>query len=345
MDGSQAMGYRKAASIAATTLIGAASVGLLLWVAPLSSIIRQLGHMNVWWITAAVAFEIASCFSYPVVFRRFFPEPPRGISSRVAWIAMGAGAILPGGDISSAAATGLMLRKHGIGATRLASRCVSLMTLLILFGFVVNGAAALWLLVGLPGGPHSLLKAGGPLLVSIIVLGGSAALMLALRRRKTDRSRILRIAGDGIDGAWAAGRKLGFAVLGSAGFLLLDIGALWATAMGTGHPIPLPALMLAYFIGYLATMIPVPAGIGVLDSGLAGCLVLYGMNPAASVGAVLMYHLIAIWVPACGGLIAWAPVRRAAVSSCPAPSESTRSAAAGSSDPPSVVVAASASAA
>ena len=47
-----------------------------------------------------------------------------------------------------------------------------------------------------------------------------------------------------------------------------------------------------------------------LDSGLAGALVLYGMSPAASVGAVLVYHAISIWVPGLGGLAAWAPTQR-----------------------------------
>jgi uncharacterized membrane protein YbhN (UPF0104 family) len=69
------------------------------------------------------------------------------------------------------------------------------------------------------------------------------------------------------------------------------------------------ALAVAYFIGYLTTMIPMPAGLGVLDSGLAGALVLYGFSPVAAVGAVLVYHAISVWIPGLGGLIAWLPAR------------------------------------
>ena len=98
-------------------------------------------------------------------------------------------------------------------------------------------------------------------------------------------------------------------MLGAAGFLCLDMAALWAACRATGHPLGVLALAVAYFIGYLATMIPMPAGLGVLDSGLAGALVLYGFSPAASVGAVLVYHAIAVWVPGLGGLIAWLPTR------------------------------------
>jgi len=98
-------------------------------------------------------------------------------------------------------------------------------------------------------------------------------------------------------------------MLGAAGFLWLDMAALWAACRATGHPIGVLALSVAYFIGYLATMIPMPAGLGVLDSGLAGALVLYGFSPSASVGAVLVYHAISVWVPGLGGLVAWLPTR------------------------------------
>jgi uncharacterized membrane protein YbhN (UPF0104 family) len=100
-------------------------------------------------------------------------------------------------------------------------------------------------------------------------------------------------------------------LLGAAGFLCLDMGALWAVCRATGHPLGVLALALAYFIGYLATMIPMPAGLGVLDSGLAGALVLYGFSPAASVGSVLVYHAISVWVPCLGGFAAWLSTRGA----------------------------------
>jgi hypothetical protein len=48
----------------------------------------------------------------------------------------------------------------------------------------------------------------------------------------------------------------------------------------------------------------------VLDSGLAAALVVYGLPPAAAIGAVLAYHAISIWVPGCGGIIALLSTRR-----------------------------------
>jgi uncharacterized membrane protein YbhN (UPF0104 family) len=296
--------------VALTVLVVLLSVGLLLWVAPPSQILRQIGEMNPAWVLAAVLLELGSCLSYVVVFRRFFPEPPRGVGRRVAWIAMGAGAVLPGGNISSAAATGWLLRKHGVGKWHLLERCGALLCLLTLFGFAVNGIAALLLLARVPDGPHDLLHTGGPIAVSLVVLGTAAAVMLGVRRLGDRAPRPLRALAAGLEGAWGEVGSAHWRLLGAAGFLCLDMAALWAACAATGHHIGFLAVLLAYCIGYLATLIPVPAGLGVLDSGLAGALVLYGLSPAASVSAVLVYHAISIWVPGMGGLLAWLPGRR-----------------------------------
>ena len=125
-----AIGSRKprrlSARVLAMTIVSALSIGVLLWVAPPAQVIRSIADMNPVWLLVAVAFELGSCLSYVVVFRRFFPEPKRAVGRRVAWIAMGAGAVLPGGNFSSAATTGWLLRDHGItlvACLSVAARC------------------------------------------------------------------------------------------------------------------------------------------------------------------------------------------------------------------------------
>jgi uncharacterized membrane protein YbhN (UPF0104 family) len=292
-----------------TVVFGAVSVGVLLWVAPLAQVVRLIGGMNPVWLLAAVALELGSCLCYVVVFRRFFPEPPRPVSRQVAWIAMGAGAVLPGGNFSSAATTGWLLRKHGIRARCLVERCGALLCFLTLFGFFVNGMAGAFLLVGIGRGPHDLEHSGIPILVSLFVIGSAAAAMIVGRRYGARGPTAGRSLVASLQGAWESLSNPHWRMLGAAGFLWLDMGALWAACRATGHPLGVMALAVAYFIGYLATMIPLPAGLGVLDSGLAGALVLYGFSPVASVGAVLVYHAISVWVPALGGLVAWLPTR------------------------------------
>jgi uncharacterized membrane protein YbhN (UPF0104 family) len=288
-----------------TAILGVAAAGVLIWVAPPAQVISSIGDMNPVWLLAVVALELGSCLSYVVVFRRFFPEPSRLVSRQVAWMAMGAGAVLPGGNFSSAAATGWLLRHDGIGTRRLAERCGALLCFLTLFGFFVNGVAGALLLAGIGHGPHDLEHSGIPILVSLFVIGSAVLAMRVGRRYGLRAPAPTRAAVASLEGAWKSVSNPHWRVLGAAGFLWLDMAALWAACRATGHPIGVLALAVAYFIGYLATMIPMPGGLGVLDSGLAGALVLYGFSPAASVGAVLVYHAISVWIPGMGGLLAW----------------------------------------
>lgn len=300
---------RKRLHAATTAALALASLGLLVWVAPPREVLDQIGDMNPIWVGAAIALEVASCVGYAVLFRRVFPESPGRENRRIAWISMGAGAVLPGGNISSAATTGWMLRHLDVPRARLFERCGALLLLLTLFGFAVNGLAGVLLLVGVPDGPHDLLHTGGPILVSIVVLG-TATLLLVGSRRLGERAPVaLRSLGAALEGAYEMARHPHWRLLGGAAFFCLDIGALVAAVAATGHHPGVLAIVLAYCIGYLTTMLPVPGGLGVLDSGLAGTLVLYGLGPAASVGAVLVYHAIAIWVPGLGGVLAWLPGR------------------------------------
>jgi len=265
--------------------------------------------MQIGWVLAAIAFELGSCLSYVIVFRRLFPEPPRRTAWQVAWIAMGAGAVLPGGNMASAVSTGLLLRRHGIGTRRLAERCAALLCFLTAFGFVVNGTAAVLVLAHVDSRHYNLLHALGPIAVSVIVLGGATVLAHSIRRLGPRAPKLIRGLAAGLEGGWKLARDVHWRLIGAFGFTLLDMGALWAACRATGHPLGAPALAVAYCIGYLATLIPMPAGIGVLDTGLAGSLVLYGVAGPAAVGATLVYHVVSIWVPGLGGLIAWLPTR------------------------------------
>jgi len=293
----------------ATAIVGAVSVGVLIWVAAPGKVLAQVGDMNAVWVMAAVAFEVGSCICYVIVFRFFFPEPPAATSRRVAWIAMGAGAVLPGGNITSAAATGLLLRDGGLGTRKLLGRCAALLCLLTAFGFAMNGAAGALLLAGVPDGPLDLSHTGIPIVVSVVVLSAAAMVVLASRRFGERTPKVVRGIAAGLEGAWAAARNPAWRLAGAAGFFCLDVAALWAACAATGHRLGFLAVLIAYCIGYLATAVPIPAGLGVLDAGLAGALVLYGLPPTASVGAVLVYHAIAIWVPGLGGVIAWLSTR------------------------------------
>src|SRR5476651_499424 len=81
-------------------------------------------------------------------------------------------------------------------------------------------------------------------------------------------------------------------------------------------------LSLAYLIGELGGLIPVPGGIGGVDAGLVGTLVLYHVSVTEATAAVLAYRALALLVPAILGAVAFVLLRRSlsreriAISNC-----------------------------
>jgi uncharacterized protein (TIRG00374 family) len=98
-------------------------------------------------------------------------------------------------------------------------------------------------------------------------------------------------------------------IIGAIGYLWFDIGVLPACFAAAGSA-AVAAVVLAYQIGYLSNFIPVPGNIGVLDGSLIGMLVLYGVGATVATAATLVYHAIALWIPAVWGTIAFLILRR-----------------------------------
>jgi uncharacterized protein (TIRG00374 family) len=99
--------------------------------------------------------------------------------------------------------------------------------------------------------------------------------------------------------------------IGAAGYMLFDVAVLGVcfTAFANDVP-PVGVLLLAYLIGQLGGLLPLPGGIGGVDGGLIGTLVLYGASATDAAVAVLAYRGILLAVPALLGLPALAILRR-----------------------------------
>ena len=70
---------------------------------------------------------------------------------------------------------------------------------------------------------------------------------------------------------------------------------------------------MGYLIGQLGGLLPIPGGIGGIDGGLIGTLIVYGAPAAIVTAAVLAYRVILFWLPlvAGGGLLLQPPPRHA----------------------------------
>jgi len=69
-------------------------------------------------------------------------------------------------------------------------------------------------------------------------------------------------------------------------------------------------LLLAYLIGQIGGLIPIPGGFGGVDGGLIGTLVVFGVALDDAAAAVIAYRAILLLVPAVLGLPALAVLRR-----------------------------------
>jgi uncharacterized membrane protein YbhN (UPF0104 family) len=287
------------------------SLGVLLAVVfavpSLGSVRHELGAIDPWWVAAGVALEIGSCVSFVIVFRAFFDQLPPSLTRRIAWIEMGSGALLPGGGVTSYALGGLLLNQAGMDRRRIVVRSGGVFWLTTAVNAFALALGAVLLLTHIGRGPDNFAVALLPVLIAtpLTLLIAASPILVGQRPQNTTAARWLSALVDGVADAWRAARHPTWRLAGAVGYLGFDMAVLFCMLRGLGYDANCGTLILGYLIGYLATIIPIPAGIGVLEGGLVGTLVLYGAPPAQTAAAVLIYHAIAFWIPSLGGLGAY----------------------------------------
>jgi uncharacterized membrane protein YbhN (UPF0104 family) len=99
-------------------------------------------------------------------------------------------------------------------------------------------------------------------------------------------------------------------IAGSLGYWMWDNAVLWATFHAFGFSPPITVILLGYLIGQLGGLLPLPGGLGGIDGGLIGTLIVFGTPAAATAAAVLVYRLILFWLPLLVGAVAFISLRR-----------------------------------
>ena len=152
-----------------------------------------------------------------------------------------------------------------------------------------------------------------PAVLAVAVMGGVAALPLVLEPASGE-GRVARAARGLGRGVSEALRLLGTGnpaiVLGSLGYWAFDNMVLWACFHAFGvHP-PLTIVLMGYLIGQLGGLLPIPGGLGGVEGGLVGTLVVYGVSLRDAVAAVLAYRVIQFWIPLLLALPAFVSLQR-----------------------------------
>jgi uncharacterized membrane protein YbhN (UPF0104 family) len=290
-------------------------IGLLLAVPGLRGVVDVVTDMTPGWVVLAVALEIVSCLGYVLVFLAIFRRAPVIFGARVALTEMAFGAAVSLGGAGSLAVGAWLLHERDMPTGEIAERSAVLFLLTSAINLITLVGFGLGLGLGIFPGAHkpalTLLPAGAAVVIAIFFLMLPRLTERGARARGDGRlAQLLLGTATTIRATRRTLLRPNWRVLGAFAYLWCDIGVLWACFHATGHTPPLAVIVLAYQIGYLANVLPIPGNIGTLEAGFVGMFVLYGVHATRAAAAAVVYHAIALWIPAIWGTVAFIRLRR-----------------------------------
>ena len=269
------------------------------------------------WIMLGIGFELLSGMSYVLMFRPIFcRHMPWRTSWEISWSSLAMGSIVPASGAAGLALGGWILHQGGMPAERIARRSVAFFLIKSSVNFVAVVVVGTIMALGIAGPDKSLLLTALPAAVASLVI---VAVLLVPRigpgpgpdrqkgrvRRALSHARIALIGGtrEALEILRAADWQV---ITGSVGYWAWDNAVLWATFKAFGYTPDITVLLMGYLIGQLGGLLPLPGGLGGIDGGLFGTLVVYGTPAATTAAAVLAYRVILFWLPLIvGGLAFW----------------------------------------
>jgi uncharacterized protein (TIRG00374 family) len=291
-----------------------AAIALLAWLAPgLDSIRSRLDHAEPGWLAVGVALEVASSVSYVLMFGPVFCDRMAlRTSAEIGFAELGVGSLIPAGGLGGLALGVWALRRAGMPTDQVATRSVAffLIKCAANFAAVAVVGVLLWLGVG-PSLSSALTILPAVLAIAVMVAVGSLPLLLSRASGDGRVARAARTLGRGVSEALRLLRTGHPAiVLGSLGYWAFDNLVLWACFHAFGVHVPLTVVLMGYLIGQLGGLLPIPGGLGGVEGGLVGTLIVYGVSARDAVAAVLAYRVIQFWIPLLLALPAFASLQR-----------------------------------
>lgn len=296
--------------------------------------ISTVGKADLIWVIVALAFGILSFIFYIALFRgvvggETFPIT-LGEAYQINMAGFAAKLLFSAGGAGGIVLTYWALRQGGMGRRETATRMVTFLSLsyifyplaLIVFGVllrtgVLNGSTAVSLTV-IPAAVAGLLIIVG---VLVALMPRDAEGQVRAFGSKHGVARFVAFLGS-VQATVSEGVRVAFrlithpveaapALIGAVGYWAANIGILWASFKALGVAVPFGVVVMGFFIGMVANLIPfVPAGVGAVDAGLIGAFVLFGQPQAEVFAAVLIFRLMAFWLPIPPGVIAFFQLRR-----------------------------------
>jgi uncharacterized membrane protein YbhN (UPF0104 family) len=288
------------------------------------------------WISLAVGLELVSVLGFVALFQLMFVEGlPAGLSVRMGLAVLAGTVLIPGGGLVAIGLGARALRTRGMPRTKTGSHAIAFLLITNAPNLIVLGILGIALGTGLVDGPRAPILTIVPAAVALSAVGLTAALPTVLHQRAARPSsrhahRILSSIARQLELGVIEARVLlagrSWKLLGAGAYYAADNAVLWAAfrAFGRTHP-SIVVFAMAYLVGSAASSLPVPGGIGVVEGGMIGALVLYGAPAACAAIAVVTYRAVSTGLPlALGGVALLRLCRRLSPQSAPSRTNTTR---------------------
>jgi len=318
-------------SVLLAVLAALAALGILYVVVPaLAGLNRTwdlLGRGDAWWLGVGVALEAASFAGYVVLFRAVLDGGgDAGVgwatSARITLAGVAASRVLAAGGVGGIALTVWALGWEGLSARRIATRLTAFLVLLYSIYMTALLLVGAGLAAGALSGPAPFALTVVPAIFATLViatalaaglvpgdlarrLGRLSAAQGVLGRAARALARAAEIVGEGVRGALALLRTRDPGLLGAVAWWAFDVAVLWACLRAFGPAPPVGVVVMAYFVGMLGNLLPIPGGIGGVEGGMIGALAAFGVPGGHAVVGVLAYRGISLWLPTLPGVVAY----------------------------------------
>jgi uncharacterized protein (TIRG00374 family) len=303
-------------------------------IAGLSDTWDRINRGDPYWLAVALVLECLSFGGYIILFRTVFVRGDSQIDWRESYQITMAGLVatrlFAAAGAGGIALTAWAVRRSGLPRRVVACRMVAFMSLL----YVVFMSALVIFGLGLRTG---VFHGGGSFAITIVpaIFGASViAIFLAIALLPSDFERLVarwtrghrrlklarfaqRLAtvpasmATGVRTAIDLVRERHWGVLGAVAWWGFDIAVLWACfhAFGTETP-PIAVIVMAYYVGQIANVLPLPGGIGGVEGGMIGAFIAFDVPGGLAVVSVLAYRAFSFWLPTIPGAIAYLQLRR-----------------------------------
>ena len=295
-------------------------IAIVLLAPGLGEVRDRLADADPAWLALAIAFEALSFVSYVVMFGPIFCT---GLRRRRSWQIAGSelamGSLVPASGAGGLALGAWILHRGGMDGARIARRSVAFFLIKSGVNFVAVAVLGTAMALGLGPELSPWLTVFPAVLATLALVAVVAIPRLGPGDEPADdasRARRWLSLGrraliDGTGEALQILRSRNVAVVaGAIGYWAFDNAVLWATFHAFGLSPPLTVVLMGYLIGQLGGLLPIPGGVGGIDGGLIGTLIVYGAPAAGTAAAVLGYRVILFWLPLIAGAVAFASLRR-----------------------------------